>query len=88
MLTLVWRLTRGYRLTPWRSPYLKWRMETYWGFHADQIAFTDFCRFAWERRADLWRYLRWASRRGHLRGADTPVCRAETRLGASSDTPR
>jgi len=39
-------------------------METYWGFHAEQIGFTDFWRFAWQRRADLWRYLRWAKRRG------------------------
>jgi hypothetical protein len=37
-------------------------METYWGFHAEQIGFTDFWRFAWQRRADLWRYLRWAER--------------------------
>jgi hypothetical protein len=37
-------------------------METYWGFHAEQIGFTDFWRFAWQRRADLWRYLRWAGR--------------------------
>jgi hypothetical protein len=37
-------------------------METYWGFHADEIAFGDFWRFAWQRRADLWRYLRWAAR--------------------------
>jgi hypothetical protein len=61
---VLWRLTRGYRLTPWRSPYLRWRMETYWGFHADQMSFADFWRFAWQRRTDLWRYLRWAERRG------------------------
>ena len=29
-------LTRGYRLRPWRSPYLRWRIETYWGLHADR----------------------------------------------------
>ena len=62
MLAVLWRLTRGYRLNPWRSPYLLWRMETYWGFHADRIGFSDFWRFAWRRRADLWRYLRWAER--------------------------
>jgi hypothetical protein len=62
MLRVLWRLTRGYRLSPWRSPYLRWRMETYWGFHAEQIGFTDFWRVAWRRRADLWRYLRWAGR--------------------------
>jgi len=62
MLRILWRLTRGYRFRPWRSPYLRWRMETYWGFHADDITFRDFWRFAWQRRADLWRYLRWAAK--------------------------
>ena len=62
MLRVLWRLTRGYRLRPWRSPYLRWRMETYWGLHAEQITFADFWRFVWRRRRDLWRYLRWAAR--------------------------
>lgn len=66
MLRVLWRLTRGYRFTPWRSPYLGWRMETYWGFHAEQIGFIDFWRFAWQRRADLLRYLRWAAKTGNL----------------------
>jgi hypothetical protein len=67
MLRVLWQLTRGYRMSPWRSPYLRWRMETYWGLHADQIGFADFWLFVWQRRADLWRYLRWAGRRGALR---------------------
>ena len=53
MLRFLWRATRGYRLRPWRSPYLRWRMETYWGIPAEKIAFADFWRFAWEHRADL-----------------------------------
>ncbi|HUK16675.1 MAG TPA: hypothetical protein VLW65_09690 [Bryobacteraceae bacterium] len=64
MLRVLWRLTRGYRLRPWRSPYLRWRVETYWGWHADQITFAQFWSFAWNRRSDLLRYLRWASRQG------------------------
>jgi len=62
MLRVLWNLTRGYRLTPWRSPYLRWRIETYWGWHADQIGIREFIRFAWQRRDDLRRYLRWAAR--------------------------
>ena len=31
MLRVAWRLARGYRLCPWRSPYLRWRIETYCG---------------------------------------------------------
>ena len=61
MLLMLWRLARGYRLRPWRSPYLRWRMETYWGMHADQIDCAAFCRFVWRHRAELLRYLRWAA---------------------------
>jgi hypothetical protein len=35
MIRMLWRLSRGYRLCPWRSPYLRWRIETYWGLHAE-----------------------------------------------------
>lgn len=62
MLRFLWRSTRGYRLTPWRSPYLLWRIETYWGLHADRITAADFCRFSWQHRAELLRFLRWADR--------------------------
>jgi hypothetical protein len=62
MLRIAWRLSKGYRLRPWRSPYLCWRMETYWGMHADRITARDFCRIAWRERRELIRYLRWADR--------------------------
>jgi hypothetical protein len=66
MLAVLWRLTCGYRLRPWRSPYLRWRMETYWGTHADRITFVGFWKFAWAQRRDLLRYLRWADRMNRL----------------------
>jgi len=62
MLGLLWRMTRGYRLRPWRSPYLKWRVETYWGVHAENVTFADFWRFGWRQRRELAGYLRWAGR--------------------------
>ena len=62
MLRTLWRLTRGYRLRPWRSPYLRWRVETYSGLHADRIGFRQFWEFAWRERRQLLRYLRWAAR--------------------------
>jgi len=60
MLRLLWRLTRGYRLRPWRSPYLRWRIETYSGKRAAEITFAQFCKFTWTERRELFRYLRWA----------------------------
>ena len=83
MLRVLWRLTRGYRLRPWRSPYLRWRIETYWGLHAADITFAQFWSFMWRQRRELWRYLRWAGRMDsarnlavsekdfHRRGAET-----------------
>ena len=62
MLAFLWRASRGYRLTPWRSPYLRWRIETYWGLKADEISAGEFWQFVWRQRADLWRFLRWAER--------------------------
>ena len=62
MLSAAWRLAKGYRLRPWRSPYLLWRIETYSGLHADRITPRDFWRFAWSQRRELARFLRWADR--------------------------
>jgi len=61
MLTTAWSLARGYRLRPWRSPYLRWRIETYSGMPAENIDFRTFWTFVWRRRGDLIRYLRWAA---------------------------
>ena len=62
MFRILWRLSRGYRLCPWRSPYLRWRIETYWGLHAEEITFAQFWGFAWRQRHELLRYLLWAER--------------------------
>ena len=61
-LGILWLLSRGYRLRPWRSPYLRWRIETYGGLHAERITFSQFWRFAWSERREMWRYLGWAAR--------------------------
>ncbi len=77
MLRVLWRLTRGYRLHPWKSPYLRWRIETYSGLDARSIGFWDFWRFAWRERRNLFRYLRWAARMsarsGRLQPAKDPL---------------
>jgi hypothetical protein len=62
MIRFLWRATRGYRLRPWASPYLRWRMETYTGLHAGEITPRQFIQVAWSNRAEFWRYLRWVSR--------------------------
>ena len=57
----LWRGSRGYRLRPWASPYLRWRIETYWGWHADQIDARRFWTFTCRQRRELWRFLLWAA---------------------------
>ena len=73
MIRILWRLSRGYRLRPWKSPYLRWRMETYWGMHADEITFGQFWGFVWRRRNDLVRYLRWAEQMSKPRERNSAV---------------
>jgi hypothetical protein len=60
VLRFLWRAAKGYRLRPWRSPYLRWRIETYWGMPAGEIDAAAFWRFVWRHRSELLRYLRWA----------------------------
>ena len=62
MFGAIWRLSKGYRLSPWRSPYLRWRIETYQGWHAERITGGDFWKFAWRNRRELIRFLHWADR--------------------------
>jgi hypothetical protein len=64
MFRFLWIASRGHRLDPWNSPYLRWRIETYWGLHAETITGAEVRAFVWKHRADLWRFLRWASRMG------------------------
>ncbi len=59
MLRFLWIASRGYRLTPWRSPYLRWRIETYSGTPAESIDAPAFFRFLWTERQSLLQYLRW-----------------------------
>jgi len=62
MIGFLLRSAKGNRLRPWRSPYLRWRIETYWGLHADRITPAEFRAFLWNHRGELLRYLRWAAR--------------------------
>jgi hypothetical protein len=60
-LKFLWNATRGHRFRPWRSDYLKWRLETYSGLHAEEIGARDFWRFLVTERGQLLRFGRWLS---------------------------
>jgi len=61
ILRLLWNTTRGHRLAPWRSPYLRWRIETYCGVKMSQVGFLEFWGFMWRERSELLRYLKWTA---------------------------
>ncbi len=58
----MWNATSGHRLRPWRSEYLKWRIETYSGKKAEELAPRDVLHFVWQERGNLLRFLRWTGR--------------------------
>lgn len=63
----LWNATRGHRLRPWRSEYLKWRIETYSGKKADELRARDVLGFAWEEKGNLLRFLLWTNKMDSLK---------------------
>jgi hypothetical protein len=62
VLKFLWNATRGHRLAPWRSPYLRWRIETYCGVKMDKIGFLEFWGFLFRQRHEFIHYLQWTAR--------------------------
>lgn len=60
-LCFLWNATRGDRLRPWRSPYLRWRVETYSGQPASTVQLRDFLSLFWKEKRQFLRFLRWTS---------------------------
>jgi hypothetical protein len=54
-----WIIAKGYRLRPWRSPYIRWRLETYWGNEAADLNARKFFRLMWRQRGAMARFLKW-----------------------------
>lgn len=67
-IRIACRIAWPYVLTPWRSPLVRWRMETYGVrdergrlLHAEDITPACFAAFLSRHHRPLWRYLRWAA---------------------------
>jgi len=58
-IRFIWNATRGHRLRPWRSEYLKWRIETYSGKKAESLQPKDIIGFLWSEKRNLMRFLHW-----------------------------
>ena len=62
-LRFYWDISRGYRLRPWASPYIRWRMETYFGPEAAILDREQFLALLWSERRQLLRFAKWAAER-------------------------
>jgi len=54
-----WLGSAGHRLRPWRSEYLRWRMETYSGKPAGTLRMKDFLHLIWSERKQMGRFFLW-----------------------------
>lgn len=61
-LRFLWNATRGHRLTPWRSDYLRWRIETFSGKKAETLTMGSVLGFLWATRWELLSFLAWTNR--------------------------
>ncbi|MGH9698267.1 MAG: hypothetical protein ACRD5R_14105 [Candidatus Acidiferrales bacterium] len=62
-LRYYWIISKHYRLRPWASPYLQWRLETFFGQAAADLDARKFLRLMWRERARMRRFLAWVESR-------------------------
>jgi hypothetical protein len=55
-----WMASAGHRLRPWRSEYLRWRVETYTGKPAGTLRLRDFIELLFSERRQMGRFLLWS----------------------------
>jgi hypothetical protein len=67
----IWNATRGHRLRPWRSEYLKWRIETYSGRKAETLKPRDVISFLWAEKGNLVRFLKWTDEMEEMKRLST-----------------
>jgi hypothetical protein len=60
-LRYYWIIAKGYRLRPWASPYIQWRMETFFGKQAAGLDAPKFLGMMWRERARMGRFLEWVA---------------------------
>jgi hypothetical protein len=63
LLSYYWIAARGYRLHPWESPYLRWRLETFLGREAENLSASQFLNILWKYRLEMQNFADWAAER-------------------------
>jgi len=64
--------TAGYRFMPWRSPYLRWRVETFTGKPAGTLTLRDFLQLGWAERRQMSRFFLWTGELHDLANGKKP----------------
>jgi hypothetical protein len=68
-LRYYWIIAKGYRVRPWASPYIQWRLETFFGKDAANLTAPKFFSLMWRERTRMEHFLDWvAIRRKAQRG--------------------
>lgn len=52
-LRYYWMTAKGYRLRPWASPYIRWRLETFWGGDMHDLGPAQFFGLMWRERTNF-----------------------------------
>jgi hypothetical protein len=60
-LRYYWITAKGYRLRPWKSPYIQWRLETFYGKEASDLNAKKFWDLMWRERTRMKRFLAWVA---------------------------
>lgn len=64
-LRYYWIISKDYRLRPWASPYIQWRLETFFGAEAAHLGAGQFFGLLWRERVRMARFLAWVNERRH-----------------------
>ena len=65
-LSFYWIAAAGYRLHPWDSPYLRWRLETFLGAEAENLNREQFVKILWKYRHQMQNFVDWAAERRRM----------------------
>lgn len=62
-LHYYWATAKGYRLRPWASPYIRWRLETFYGGDTHDLGPGQFFGLLWRERGRSRQFLEWLAER-------------------------
>jgi hypothetical protein len=67
-----WITAKDYRLRPWASPYIRWRLETFYGGDMHALGPGKFFRLMWRGRSRFKTFLAWTAERRRVQNGNPP----------------